>query len=170
EDSDRSRQALARRAGPQLGARRISIERAEGSILRRAGPRSALSKYSGRSNDRCAHHRYNRRYGGRNCSARFQQILDLLRRTDGSVQLLPSGRESTLHRDPTADAIKFQQSGLLAGEEMSLMGPPGADRLVLGAHLAEQSFMQLRLYSCLRPIATSPMGLAQGAFLQPGAL
>src|SRR5262249_2713317 len=53
---------------------------------------------------------------------RFQQVLHLLRQADSSLQFLPSGCKSSLHCHPTADAIKFQQSGLLAGEEMRPTG------------------------------------------------
>src|SRR5262249_35424428 len=52
EDSGRSRQTLARWGGPELGARRISIERTEGSVFRRAGLCSTVSKCPGRRNDR----------------------------------------------------------------------------------------------------------------------
>src|SRR4030095_4350534 len=37
---------------------------------------------------------------------------------------MPSGCKSSLHCDPTADAIELQQSGLLAGEEMRVRSSP----------------------------------------------
>jgi hypothetical protein len=70
----------------------------------------------------CNHHWYNHRSGRRNRNAQFQQVLRVLRQADRSLQFLPSGCKSSLHCHPTTDAIEFQQSGLLANEEMRLRG------------------------------------------------